>query len=164
MRIQAGNRFIQHNQLLRRTQCTCQQHTLLLPAGQFPVTPARQGSQLQPLHVLCGHLPVFPVVKRPAPHAPLAAGQHDFAHRRGKIPLHIRLLRQVSDLVLLQPVTECNLPGQRFLQAKNGLHQGRFSRSVLADNAQVIACTHFKTDAGQHGMSVISEHQVLASQ
>lgn len=101
--VKAGNRFVQKQQFFCGTQRSCQQNTLLLPAGKLPIAPLRQGGDLHFLHGICGKLPFLATVKGVPTAPPLTSGAHNLTYGCREVHLDGGLLGQIADFVLSQP-------------------------------------------------------------
>ena len=154
--IQTGNGFIQQEALLGGAQRPCQQHPLLLPAGQLPVAPALKALQpkLFQIGAGCG-LFFLGVEGSPAP-LPLETGKHNFQHRGGEIPLHLGLLGQIANLGGLQSLHVYGASQGRG-EIQNGFHQGGLAGAVFSHDAQIVPGVDRKVQTGDNGFSVIAQ-------
>ena len=140
---------------------TGQQHPLLLPAGQFPVTPPGQVGGPHLVQQAGGFGLLRPGVEGPQPAPALKPGQHDLPHQGGKIPLQVGLLGQIPQLPPGQPVPEPHRPAHGRLQAQQRLHQGGLAAAVLSHDAQAVPRLHRKGKPPHHRPALIAQGQIV---
>ena len=102
------------------------------------------------------------VIEKAALPAVEPAGEHHLEAAGGKVPLNLRLLGQVADFGLVQPLAEGDTAAGRADQTQQGLHQRGLARAVFAHDAQIIPLRDGKADAGLHHPAVIGQAQVTA--
>ena len=97
----------------------------------------------------------------PAPGADLAPQSHGHAveHRDGKAAVDLDLLRQISDVALVEAV-ELEAATERLELAHDALEQGRLAGAVRPDNGEKLAARHLAVDVMHGRMPVIAERQV----
>ena len=162
--VKTGNRLVQKQHFPGSAEGARQQDALLLTAGKLPVTAFCQRSDLHFVHGILRKLLFLSTVKWAESTTALATRQHDFLHRRWKIPLHDGLLRQIADLVPAQAIAYLDLPGNGLLQTEQRFHQGTFSCTVFTNYTKIVACVNLKVQRIQNGLSLIANEKVLTNE
>ena len=162
--VKTGNRLVQKQHFPGSAEGARQQDALLLTAGKLPVTAFCQRSDLHFVHGILRKLLFLSTVKWAESTTALAARQHDFLHRRWKIPLHDGLLGQIADLVPAQAIAHLDLSRNRLLQTEQGFHQGTFSCTVFTNYTKIAACVNLKVQRIQNGLSLIANEKVLTNE
>ena len=159
-RVKTCNRLVQQQQFARRAECPRQQDALLLSAGQLAVTALRQRRDAEPSHGVRRQPLLPPPEKGAESKPPQTARQHDFPHRGGEIPLGRRLLREVPDAGCVYRSCNFQTAARQRMQSQYCFHECAFSRSVLADNAEILSIGHREMDTFQYGVSLIAQRNV----
>ena len=161
LRIQAGYRLIQQDDLACSAERPRKQDTLLLAAGKIAVTAVLQIFNCHTAHRIRRKCLFFLSVECPPAKPGLASGNYDLIDRCRKIALYFRLLGKVADLIRFQSVAVINGSGKRLLKMQERLHQGRLSRSVFTDNTKVAAGIHLKIQMFRNRLAVIAKRKVV---
>ncbi len=74
------------------------------------------------------------------------------------------LLRQVADLVGLQPIAGHDPAAHGLLQAQQRPHQRGFAGAVFSDDAQIIALVHAEIEAIDDDAAFVAEGQVYSAE
>ena len=163
-RIKPRHRFIQKDHLLCSAHSPCQQHTLLLTAGEVAVTLVLQFQNLQRLHIFPGTLFFCTGIKRPQAHPVQTAGQDHFPDTCGEVLLDLGLLREIADFCRPQALTQFHLAGGRLFQAQQSLDQRALACAVFPDNTKIISFLHGEIQISDHRDAVIGKGQVFTFQ
>ena len=160
-RIQTGHRLVKEQQAFRRTQRPRQEHALLLPAGEVPEALPCQIPDPQQVHLLDSRFSVRRRIKRMEAPAVQPAGAHHLIDAGRKVFLNVRLLGQVADLCLLQPVPVDDLSFFNILQPEKAADQRAFAGTVFPDNAQIIARVDLKIQILYHRLSLVADGYIF---
>lgn len=102
----------------------------------------------------------FFVVKGPETAASLAPGENDLPHGCREVLLYEGLLRQITDLIFLQPVTDQDLTADRLLQVEQCFHKRGLAGPVFTYDTEIIPCIHGEIQTLHDGMCVVAERQI----
>ena len=71
------------------------------------------------------------------------------------------LLRQITDLIFLQPVTDQDLTADRLLKVEQRFHKRGFAGPVFTHDAEIIPGVHGEIQTLYDGMCVVAQRQIL---
>ncbi len=160
--VQPRHRLVQDQQPPGGAQRPCQQHPLLLSAGQLPVAPILQFQYPQLAHVHQRLRLLGGGVEEPPSTGAEKARQHYLADGGGKIPLSLGLLGQIAH----RPggLTSPDDPLQRRQQPQQALEKRGLAGAVFPHDTQVFPRMYREGQMFPHGVSLVAQRHVPAGQ